>query len=846
LAKFLYKLGSFVAKHKWWSIVAWVVILAAIIIPLTISSPKFDNDITMNGLQSLDTNNKIEDEFGQDSEKAQIRVVFKSDSDNGIVKQDMTKDVKDTLKDIKDNDKDIKDITDPYDNKQISEDKSTAFADINYDVSATSLKQDSKDEVKDQVEKLEEDHNVQVELMGTGMESTEIGGASEIIGVIVAFVVLLITFGSFIAAGMPIISALLGLGTGVGIISLLTYAFDIPNVTLTLSVMIGLAVGIDYALFILFRYRQIVKSEPNHIKAIGLAVGTAGSAVIFAGVTVIIAVCGLSLVGIDFLAVMGFASAISVFVAVVSALTLLPALISIFHKKIHPKQTKSEFDGDVDTKWSKFVVGKPLAAVLIGLIILVVAAIPINDMRLGIPDDGMKPEDTTQKKAYDIVSDKFGEGFNGQIAMLVNVKDQNDNPEDLQKDLQSLTKDINDMDHVDMATPPQLSDSKDYALVAIIPEKGPNAQSTNDLVHDLRDYDDDARDKYNFKTEVSGQSVINIDMSQKLNEAIPLFAGVIVALAFVLLMVVFRSIIIPLKAVLGFVLSLVATLGFTTLVMQKGFMSGLFGVDTTGPLLAFLPVITIGLLFGLAMDYEVFLMSRIHEEYSKTRNNEHSIKVGIKESGPVVVAAALIMFSVFIAFVFQDDVMIKSMGLSLAFGILFDAFIVRLLLIPALTQLFGKASWYMPAWLNRILPHVDIEGHALQSEMPSSNYANINQSTHHDNYDRSFSIQKQPSYAKEDNHTVIVDHKTKVLYNEIAQQTTQPEFLYEALKSYKKDLLSSQDESEIQSSVARKPRNKQVNKQGNADDQIVELLSQQSENIRHLNELIEKAINKNK
>ncbi|MCS5431837.1 MMPL family transporter, partial [Staphylococcus aureus] len=247
------------------------------------------------------------------------------------------------------------------------------------------------------------------------------------------------------------------------------------------------------------------------------------------------------------------------------------------------------------------------------------------------------------------------------------------------------SKDIKDMDNVKMVAPPQLSKNKDYALVAVIPDKGPNAKSTNDLVHDLRDYNDDARDKYNFKTEVSGQSVINIDMSQKLNEAIPLFAGVIVALAFVLLMVVFRSIIIPLKAVLGFVLSLVATLGFTTLIMQEGFMSELFGVDTTGPLLAFLPVITIGLLFGLAMDYEVFLMSRIHEEYSKTGNNEHAIKVGIKESGPVVVAAALIMFSVFIAFVFQDDVMIKSMGLSLAFGILFDAFIVRLLLIPALT-----------------------------------------------------------------------------------------------------------------------------------------------------------------
>ncbi|MDW4319370.1 MMPL family transporter [Staphylococcus saprophyticus] len=836
MAKFLYKLGSFVAKHKWWSVVAWVIILAAIIIPLTVSAPKFDNDITMNGLQSLDTNEKIEDEFNQDSEKAQIRVVFKSDSDNGIVKQDMTKDIKDTLKDIKDDDKDIKNITDPYENRQISKDKTTTFADINYDISATSMTQDGKDNVQDKVDKLEDDHNVQVELMGTGMENTEIGGSSELIGIIVAFVVLLITFGSFIAAGMPIISALLGLGTGVGIISLLTYAFDIPNVTLTLAVMIGLAVGIDYALFILFRYRQIVKTESNHIKAVGLAVGTAGSAVIFAGVTVIIAVCGLSLVGIDFLAIMGYASAISVIVAVISALTLLPALISIFHKQIKPKKTKSEFDNDVDTKWSKFVVGKPLAAVLIGLIILVVAAIPISNMRLGIPDDGMKPADSTQKKAYDIVSDKFGEGYNGQIAMLVNVKDKNDNPQALQKDLQDMTKDIDKKDNVDMVTPPQLSKNKDYALIAVIPEKGPNAESTNDLVHDLRDYNDDAKDKYGFKTEVSGQSVINIDMSQKLNEAIPLFAGVIVALAFILLMIVFRSIIIPLKAVLGFVLSLVATLGFTTLIMQEGFMSGLFGVDTTGPLLAFLPVITIGLLFGLAMDYEVFLMSRIHEEYSKTRNNEHSIKVGIKESGPVVVAAALIMFSVFIAFVFQDDVMIKSMGIALGFGVLFDAFVVRLLLIPALTQLFGKASWYIPGWLNRILPHVDIEGHALQDKMPSKPEAKQNQNASKEQYDRSFSI--ATSNDNRDNKNVITtDAQTKALYDQIAQQSTNQHFLYEALKAYQGKADNDADK--------RHEATSKLNEDSELQDKaLMSLLSKQSDNISELNALIEKLVKK--
>lgn len=840
MAKFLYKLGSFVAKHKWWSVVAWVVILAAIVIPLTINSPKFDNDIKMNGLQSLDTNKKIEDEFNQDSEKAQVRVVFKTDSDNGIVKKDITKDIKDTLKHIKDDDKDIKNVSDPYDNKQISKDKTTAFADVNYDISATAMTQKSKDNIRDEVDKLEDKHNVQVELMGTGMESTEIGGTSEIIGVIVAFVVLLVTFGSFIAAGMPIISALLSLGTGIGLISLLTYAFDIPNVTLTLAVMIGLAVGIDYALFILFRYRQIVKKEPDHIKAIGLAVGTAGSAVIFAGVTVIIAVCGLALVGIDFLAVMGYASAISVFVAVISALILLPALISIFHKQIKPKVTKSEFENDVDTPWSNFVVGKPIAAILIGLIILVVAAIPISDMRLGIPDDGMKPQDSTQKKAYDIISDKFGEGYNGQIAMLVNVKDKKDDPKALQKNLQNMTKDINDMDHVDMATPPQLSKNKDYALVAVIPEKGPNAKSTNDLVHDLRDYNDDAKDKYDFKTEVSGQSVINIDMSQKLNEAIPLFAGVIVALAFVLLMIVFRSIIIPLKAVLGFVLSLVATLGFTTYVMQEGFMSEMFGVDTTGPLLAFLPVITIGLLFGLAMDYEVFLMSRIHEEYSRTKNNEHSIKVGIKESGPVVVAAGLIMFSVFIAFVFQDDVMIKSMGIALGFGVLFDAFVVRLLLIPALTQLFGKASWYMPGWLNRLLPYVDIEGHALQDKMPSRPQPSIKGTKAR--FDSSFNIQQQRTSVSEEN-MIQTDNKTKVLYNEIAHETAQRDFLYQALKEYQTKDRRHDDHAKATNTRVENNKN-QADTRDIHEDDMLSLLTTQSKNISKLNDLIEQTINK--
>ncbi|GJF49231.1 fatty acid efflux MMPL transporter FarE [Staphylococcus argenteus] len=789
MAKFLYKMGTFIAKHKWSALIAWIVIVAAIFIPITTNAPKFDNDIKMTGLKSLDTNDKIEKHFNQDSEKAQIRVVFKTTKDDGIVQPNITKDIKKTLNNIKKDDKHIDKISDPYENKQISKDKTTAFADITYDVNQTSLKDDSRDNVKSHLKDLRDNHNVQTELTGTGMTSTDVGGNSELVGIIVAFVVLLITFGSVIAAGLPIISALIGLASGVGIISLLTYAFDIPNVTLTLAVMIGLAVGIDYALFILFRYRQVMKTETDHIKGIGLAVGTAGSAVIFAGVTVVIAVCGLSLVGIDFLAVMGFASAISVIFAVISALTLLPALISIFHKRIKVNKLQSKFKKDIDTPWSKFITGNALAAVLLGLIILVAAAIPVSHMRLGIPDDGVKPADSTQKKAYDIISDKFGEGFNGQIPMLINVKDKKDDPQGLQQDLQSVYKDIKDKKNVDIVTPPQMSKDNEYALMVVIPKHGPNAESTNDLVHDLRDYNKDAQDKYGFKTEISGQSVINIDMSKKLNEAIPLFASVIVVLAFFLLMIVFRSILIPLKAVLGFVLSLLATLGFTTLVMQDGFMKGLFGIETTGPMLAFLPVITIGILFGLAMDYEVFLMSRIHEEYSKTGDNDYAIKVGLKESGPVIVAAALIMFSVFFAFVFQEDVMIKSMGMALAFGVLFDAFIVRMMLIPALTKLFGKGSWYLPAWLNRIIPRVDIEGHALEKyKTVESQTSEVENSK--EKYDTTFKVHEQDTHVakgsqlRDETQTIVLDNRTMALYQQVKQHSANPMFLHDALVDY--------------------------------------------------------------
>ncbi|ASK62319.1 hypothetical protein CFK37_09200 [Virgibacillus phasianinus] len=829
MAKFLYKLGSSIAKHKWSALAAWVVILAAIVIPLIINNPEFDNNIKMNGLKSLGTNDKIAEEFNHDSEKATIRVVFKSDEEKGITDKDTMKTIQDALTEVKENDKHVDRITDPYKNRQINKDQTVAFADINYDVSKTSITDDSIENVKDSVNSLDD---IRTELTGNALSANvEISPAPEIIGIVVAFVILLVAFGSLIAAGMPIISAVIGLGSSIGSVALLTYAFDIPNIALTLAVMIGLALGIDYALFILFRYREIIKTESDHVKAIGMALGTAGSAVIFAGVTVIIAVCGLALVGIDFLTVMGFASAISVLFAVLSALTLLPALISIFHKKIKPKRNKSANSGDLNTPWSKFVVGKPVIAFLAGLILLAALAIPFTHMRLGIPDNGMQPEDSTVKQAYGIMADGFGEGINGPIAMLADVSDKG-NPEALQKDLSNMVEDLNSMDHVATVTKPQMSESKDYALISIIPEKGPNDESTYDLVHELRDYNQQAEDKYDLHTEISGLTVINIEMSEKLNDAIPLFAGVIILLAFVLLMVVFRSLIIPLKAVLGFVLSLAATLGFTTLIMQDGFISDLFGVSTTGPVLAFLPIITIGLLFGLAMDYEVFLMSRIHEEYQQTRDNIHSIKTGLKESGPVIVAAALIMFSVFIGFVFQDDIMIKSMGIALAFGVLFDAFIVRMMMVPALTALFGRASWYFPKWLDRILPKVDIEGHALKNEdVQKTTAATDDKSFSEGVYDNRQQTEMSYHHARMKN-----DEHTAQLYNDLVQNISKKDLLYTALLNYAKD-----HHEAVYHKFAQDYKNTtgtSSEQQDASSEALLKLLSQQGENIHELNELI--------
>lgn len=718
MAKLLYRLGTFIAKHKWLSVIIWLVVLGVVIAPLLSTSPKFDSDIKMNGLKSIDTNDKISKEFHQDSEKASMKIVFHSNKEDGLKDKTTKKDIEDALDNIKQDDDYIQNVSNPYDSGQVNSDGDTAIANISYVVPQTSMQDSSKKIIDKELQDVKDNHNIQIEKT-TGTMSSDTGSSSEIVGIVVAFVILLITFGSLIAAGMPIVSAILGLATSVSIISLLTFVFDIPNFTLTLAVMIGLAVGIDYSLFILFRYKEIKKNGADTVEAIGKAVGTAGSAVIFAGITVMMAVCGLSLVGIDFLAVMGFASAISVLFAVLAALTLLPALISIFHKSIKIKNKPTKSKDPKDHPWAKFVVGKPVLAAIISLVILILAIIPISGMRLGIPDDSLKPNDSSEHKAYKLISDNFGEGYNGQIVMLVNTKDGG-SKKSIENDLSNMRKDIKDLDNVDTVSKARLNDNNHYAIFTIIPNEGPNAKSTTDLVYELRDYHKDAKDKYHYDTEISGQSVINIDMSEKLNNAIPVFASVIVVLAFILLMIVFRSILVPLKAVLGFVLSLMATLGFTTLVMQDGVMSSLFGVENTGPLLAFLPVITIGLLFGLAIDYELFLMTRVHEEYSKTGDNDHSIRVGIKESGPVIVAAALIMFSVFLAFIFQDDTAVKSMGLSLAFGVLFDAFIVRMTLIPALTKLFGNASWYLPKWLSALLPKIDVEGKALEDHHQSS------------------------------------------------------------------------------------------------------------------------------
>ncbi|OBZ13228.1 MMPL family transporter [Bacillus sp. FJAT-26390] len=548
-------------------------------------------------------------------------------------------------------------------------------------------------------------------------------GSTEAIGIAVAAVVLFMTLGSVVAAGLPLLTALMGVGISVGGAYAFSKFIHMTDLTPVLALMVGLAVGIDYSLFIVNRQRRMILDQGlNAREAASRAVGTAGSAVFFAGLTVIIALCGMLVIGIGFLSAMALVAALAVLVNVLVALTLLPALLGLLGERICSAKARSKSSTHANKISHGFAhrwvtgVKKGRWLIIVGVIVILgAAALPVAKMEMGIPSGATANLDTPSRQSYDAISNGFGEGFNGPLLLVAKPKGASDKmtPETLM----GLVQDLQQHENVSLVTPMGVNKTGDMAIISLIPKTGPTDAETKNLVREIRASDSSMALTHDVTVGVTGFTAINIDMSSKLAEVFPLYVGIIVILSLIILLLVFRSIIVPLKATVGFLLSVLATFGITTAVYQWGWLHSLFGFDTGGPLLSFMPIMVTGILYGLAMDYQVFLVSSMRESYVHGHRGTDSVVHGYTQASRVVVAAAVIMVSVFAGFIFAHDIMIKQIGFALAIGILIDAFIVRMALVPAVMAVFGDKAWWLPKWLDRMLPNLDVEGDKLLAEL---------------------------------------------------------------------------------------------------------------------------------
>ncbi|MGX1772040.1 MMPL family transporter [Nocardia brasiliensis] len=556
-----------------------------------------------------------------------------------------------------------------------------------------------------------------VEMSGTiAMEQQAPSGKSELIGMAVALVVMIVAFGAIVAAFVPIVTAIVGLSAATSLIFLGTAFLSIPSFTTFLASMIGIALSIDYALFIVSRYKHELAVQDSPEEAAGTALGTAGSAVVFAGLTVIIALVGLAIVGVRFLTFMGLGGAVAAGFAVLTAITLMPALLGafgrfLFKPKLPIIAQHDPEDDDSVTNGMRFaqLIGKaPAVALILSVVVLGLLALPAVHMNLGLPGEDSMPKTSTVRKAYELRTSGFGEGSNGVLQIAVDLTGVA--PDKRTDALNSLRSELTSYPDMDYVTEPQLSQDGQGALINGVPKSGPNDQTTKDLVRDARDAEGRLEAEYGMKYGITGTTAIYADIDHVLLSKIVPYMAIVAGAAFVLLILVFRSILVPLTGALGFLLSMAATFGATVLIFQEGKL-GL--IQDPRAIVSFLPIMLIGLVFGLAMDYQVFLVTRMREEYVHGKPPKEAMISGYHHGARVVTSAAVIMISVFGSFLLEADVTAKMMGFALAAGVLFDAFLVRMVLIPSLLALLGKWAWWMPAWLDKIVPDIDVEGAKL-------------------------------------------------------------------------------------------------------------------------------------
>lgn len=598
--------------------------------------------------------------------------------------------------------------------QSVSDDNSTALAGIYFGEDLYSLPQEDKDAVVASIESAQLD-GMNVFLSADLVTSVEgILGVGELAGVAIALIVLLVMMRAILPALQPIVTSVIGVGVGVAAAMAFSNTVEMSSVTPVLGVMLGLAVGIDYALFIINRHRKQLRAGMGLHESIGLANGTSGNAVVFAGATVLVALLALNVTGVPFLGIMGTVAAFSVLIAVLNAITLTPAILSLIGTRALGKKARAQIGvkekaeapiKPMRTATAIFSLGATIA-------VLAVIAIPSASMRLGLPDGTQEPVDSTQYQAYKTIGAEFGEGLNGTLLVTAALT-QPVSEDDVLATQVELENALMAAENVVAVAPVGVSDDSDFMAFQVIPAEGPSSVSTESLVHTLRDM---SPLEDGTTLGVAGEASGNIDVSEKLADALPLYLSVVVGLSLLILILVFRSILVPVMATLGFVLSLFAAFGAVTAVYQWGWLGGVFGVHDPGPVLNFLPIMLTGILFGLAMDYQLFLATGMREAWVHGASAREAVVAGRRHGRAVVTAAAIIMASVFGGFIFSEISIIRPMGLGLATGVLFDAFVVRMLLIPTLMHLVGEKAWWLPNWLDRALPNVDVEGAALERE----------------------------------------------------------------------------------------------------------------------------------
>jgi RND superfamily putative drug exporter len=729
VATFLYKLGRLAFRRRHFAALIWVALLTLAGVGAASAPPAGNSSFSIPGTEAQKAFDLLEQRFpGQSADGATARVVFKAPAGQKMTDAGNKATVEKTVHTLADG-SEVASVADPYQAGAVSKDGTVAYASVSYDVSGMELEESTKDALEDAAQQAR-DAGLTVEVGGDALQAVPETGTTEIIGIAVAAVVLVITFGSLLAAGLPLLTALIGVGIGVSSITALASVLDLGSTTSTLAMMIGLAVGIDYALFIVSRYRAELAEGREREEAAGRAVGTAGSAVVFAGLTVVIALVGLAVVNIPMLTKMGIAAAGTVVIAVLIALTMIPALLGYAGRRVKPAGEKSKLLGggraaggkkagrpNLGTRWARFVVRRPVAVLLLGVVGLGAAAIPAASLELGLPDDGSQPTSTTQRRAYDLLSEGFGAGFNGPLLVVVDAKGS-DAPKEA---FTAVSDGIKGLDGVVAVTPPAPNKAGDTATITVIPDSKPSSVQTEDLVHAIRDAGDGIQADTGAETLVTGATAMNTDVSQKLNDALLPYLVLVVGLAFLLLIVVFRSVLVPLKAALGFLLSVLAALGAVVAVFQWGWLAGLMGVEETGPVMSMMPIFMVGVVFGLAMDYEVFLVTRMREAYVHGEKPDEAVVTGFRHGARVVTAAAVIMMAVFAGFIGSSESMVKMIGFGLAIAVFFDAFVVRMAIVPAVLALLGRKAWWLPKWLDRALPNVDVEGEGLRTAVDGRN-----------------------------------------------------------------------------------------------------------------------------